>query len=99
MLFAKFIFSIEFINRTDYLLYFTDSNNVVLRKKHNNHTMEEDERPMRRVSYLRATANDCAFNIDSDLDSSPLSQPPDTPDTEDTNQSYPHHILKRYFMN
>lgn len=44
---------------------------------------EDDERKMRRISYLKATANDMAFQIDSDLDNSPVSQAPETPDEPD----------------
>lgn len=46
---------------------------------------EDDERKMRRISYLKATANDMAFQIDSDLDNSPVSQAPETPDEQDPN--------------
>lgn len=49
----------------------------------------DDDKPMRRVSYLRATANDgSGFHIDSDFDSSPVSLVPelgelDTPEAEE----------------
>lgn len=46
---------------------------------------EDDERKMRRISYLKATANDMTFQIDSDLDNSPVSQAPETPDEQDPN--------------
>ncbi|XP_055524820.1 uncharacterized protein LOC129718254 isoform X4 [Wyeomyia smithii] len=67
----------------------TDSGQVVLRQKqqHPNQALaiEEDERKTRRISYLRATAHDNLFQLmeSSDpSDSSPMSLPPDTPDTE-----------------
>lgn len=41
---------------------------------------EDEDRPVRRVSYLRATANENVLTIDSDLDNSPMSAPPGTPD-------------------
>ncbi|XP_037026187.1 rho GTPase-activating protein 21 isoform X7 [Bradysia coprophila] len=41
---------------------------------------EDEDRPVRRVSYLRATANENALTIDSDVDNSPMSAPPGTPD-------------------
>lgn len=52
---------------------------VKLRQKVNKHSTAmqhqgldaDDDKPMRRVSYLRATANDADFHIDSDFDSSP----------------------------
>lgn len=49
---------------------------------------------MRRVSYLRATANETALQNESDMDQSPMSSmPPGTPDTDETaSQS-----LRRYF--
>lgn len=54
----------------------------------NNKTMDaDDDKPMRRVSYLRATANDGAdFHIDSDCDSSPVVVPevePETPEADE----------------
>jgi hypothetical protein len=43
---------------------------------------DEDERKMRRISYLRATGHENQFIIDSDIDS-PASLPTiGTPDTE-----------------
>ncbi|XP_058444354.1 uncharacterized protein LOC131425997 isoform X4 [Malaya genurostris] len=64
----------------------TDSSQVVLRQKQQKNavlTIEEDERKTRRISYLRATAHDNLFQMESDpSDSSPMSLPPDTPDTE-----------------
>ncbi|XP_055524818.1 uncharacterized protein LOC129718254 isoform X2 [Wyeomyia smithii] len=67
----------------------SDSGQVVLRQKqqHPNQALaiEEDERKTRRISYLRATAHDNLFQLmeSSDpSDSSPMSLPPDTPDTE-----------------
>lgn len=67
-----------------------DSSQVVLRQKQqqpnaSSLTIEEDERKTRRISYLRATAHDNLFQMmeSSDpSDSSPMSLPPDTPDTE-----------------
>lgn len=61
-----------------------DTSQVVLRQKteqrnrHDQIMSDEEDRKTRRISYLRATAND----IDSDVDSSPVSQAPDTPDDE-----------------
>lgn len=45
---------------------------------------DDEERPMRRVSYLRATANENSLQIqgDSDMDNSPMSAAADTPDTD-----------------
>ncbi|XP_058826347.1 uncharacterized protein LOC131686146 isoform X4 [Topomyia yanbarensis] len=70
----------------------TDSSQVVLRQKQQKQqqqqknatlTIEEDERKTRRISYLRATAHDNMFQMESDpSDSSPMSLPADTPDTE-----------------
>ncbi|XP_058444352.1 uncharacterized protein LOC131425997 isoform X2 [Malaya genurostris] len=64
----------------------SDSSQVVLRQKQQKNavlTIEEDERKTRRISYLRATAHDNLFQMESDpSDSSPMSLPPDTPDTE-----------------
>ncbi|XP_055617363.1 uncharacterized protein LOC129762815 isoform X4 [Toxorhynchites rutilus septentrionalis] len=65
----------------------TDSGPVVLRQKQQQNSsqlaIEEDERKTRRISYLRATAHDNLFQMESDpSDSSPMSLPPDTPDTE-----------------
>lgn len=68
-----------------------DSSQVVLRQKQHQQpnssslTIEEDERKTRRISYLRATAHENLFQMmeSSDpSDSSPMSLPPDTPDTE-----------------
>ncbi|XP_055617345.1 uncharacterized protein LOC129762815 isoform X2 [Toxorhynchites rutilus septentrionalis] len=64
-----------------------DSGPVVLRQKQQQNSsqlaIEEDERKTRRISYLRATAHDNLFQMESDpSDSSPMSLPPDTPDTE-----------------
>lgn len=58
----------------------TDTNQVTRRQKP---LIEDDERPMRRVSYLRATANENALQLDSDMDQSPVSLPPDTPETDE----------------
>lgn len=56
---------------------------------------EEDERPMRRVSYLRATANDSALHNENDMDQSPMSSlPPGTPETDEAALQ----ILKRYLF-
>lgn len=42
--------------------------------------IEDDDRPVRRVSYLRATANEGSLQLlDSDMDNSPMSAPPYTP--------------------
>ncbi|XP_058826523.1 uncharacterized protein LOC131686301 isoform X2 [Topomyia yanbarensis] len=70
----------------------SDSSQVVLRQKQQKQqqqqknatlTIEEDERKTRRISYLRATAHDNMFQMESDpSDSSPMSLPADTPDTE-----------------
>ncbi|XP_039451862.1 uncharacterized protein LOC120430783 isoform X6 [Culex pipiens pallens] len=68
----------------------TDSNQVVLRQKQQHQqplTIEEDERKTRRISYLRATAHDNLLHMmessaEPSVDSSPMSLPPDTPDTE-----------------
>ncbi|XP_035898199.1 uncharacterized protein LOC118505862 isoform X2 [Anopheles stephensi] len=61
---------------------------VVMRQKQPHHPLlpEDDERKMRRISYLRATAHDNLFQmLESDPDSSPMSLPPaDTPDTDAT---------------
>ncbi|XP_053667758.1 uncharacterized protein LOC128718106 [Anopheles marshallii] len=61
---------------------------VVMRQKQPHHPLllEDDERKMRRISYLRATAHDNLFQmLESDADSSPMSLPPaDTPDTDAT---------------
>uniref|UniRef100_A0A182W4J1 PDZ domain-containing protein n=1 Tax=Anopheles minimus TaxID=112268 RepID=A0A182W4J1_9DIPT len=61
---------------------------VVMRQKVPLHPLllEDDERKMRRISYLRATAHDNLFQmLESDADSSPMSLPPtDTPDTDAT---------------
>jgi hypothetical protein len=72
---------------------FADPPPVILRQKQSK--IEEDERKTRRISYLRATANDNAFHMESDNEGSPMSLPPDTPDTEPdmTAHSY---TLKRY---
>lgn len=45
---------------------------------------DDEERPMRRVSYLRATANENSLQIqgDSDMDNSPMSAAADTPETD-----------------
>ncbi|KAL9698850.1 hypothetical protein quinque_002291 [Culex quinquefasciatus] len=64
-----------------------DSNQVVLRQKQQPLTIEEDERKTRRISYLRATAHDNLLHMmessaEPSVDSSPMSLPPDTPDTE-----------------
>lgn len=74
-----------------------DSSQVVLRQKHHHPhhqqvapgngalNIEEDERKTRRISYLRATATENLFQMmeSSDpSDSSPMSLPADTPDTE-----------------
>lgn len=56
---------------------FTDQNVIMRRHKS---VAEDEDRPVRRVSYLRATANENALTIDSDLDNSPMSAPPGTPD-------------------
>lgn len=42
----------------------------------------DDDRPMRRVSYLRATANENSLQGDSDMDNSPTSGTADTPENE-----------------
>uniref|UniRef100_A0A182SQD6 PDZ domain-containing protein n=1 Tax=Anopheles maculatus TaxID=74869 RepID=A0A182SQD6_9DIPT len=59
---------------------------VIMRQKQPHHPLllEDDERKMRRISYLRATAHDNLFQmLESDADSSPMSLPPaDTPDTD-----------------
>ncbi|XP_062539498.1 uncharacterized protein LOC134207700 isoform X3 [Armigeres subalbatus] len=75
----------------------TDSSQVVLRQKHHHPhhqqvapgngalNIDEDERKTRRISYLRATATENLFQMmeSSDpSDSSPMSLPADTPDTE-----------------
>ncbi|XP_049276677.1 uncharacterized protein LOC125760522 isoform X1 [Anopheles funestus] len=61
---------------------------VVMRQKQPHHPLllEDDERKMRRISYLRATAHDNLFHmLESDADSSPMSLPSaDTPDTDAT---------------
>lgn len=46
--------------------------------------IEDDDRPVRRVSYLRATANENSLQLlDSDMDNSPMSSvPPYTPETD-----------------
>lgn len=49
---------------------------------------------MRRVSYLRATANENALQLDSDMDQSPVSQPPDTPETDEAGNQ----ALRRYLI-
>ena len=57
--------------------------NVVLRRHKS--VIEDDERPVRRVSYLRATANESSLQQyleSSDLDNSPMSAAPDTPEVE-----------------
>ncbi len=56
---------------------FADQNVIMRRHKS---VAEDEDRPVRRVSYLRATANENALTIDSDLDNSPMSAPPGTPD-------------------
>ncbi|XP_055589665.1 uncharacterized protein LOC129741867 isoform X2 [Uranotaenia lowii] len=74
----------------------SDANQVVMRQKQkhfhpgsgtttNPLTIEEDERKTRRISYLRATAHDNLFQMmesDPSEGGSPMSLPPDTPDTE-----------------
>lgn len=46
--------------------------------------IEDDDRPVRRVSYLRATANEGSLQLlDSDMDNSPMSAPPYTPTETD----------------
>lgn len=49
--------------------------------------MDDDDKPMRRVSYLRATANEGVFSAESDIDSSPASlqpeQEPETPELDE----------------
>lgn len=47
-------------------------------------TTDDEDRPMRRVSYLRATANENSLQLqhDSDMDNSPMSAPADTPDID-----------------
>ncbi|XP_037026181.1 uncharacterized protein LOC119067372 isoform X2 [Bradysia coprophila] len=52
--------------------------NVIMRRHKS--VAEDEDRPVRRVSYLRATANENALTIDSDVDNSPMSAPPGTPD-------------------
>lgn len=48
-------------------------------------SLDDEDKPMRRVSYLRATANESNFNIESDFDSSPASlQPSDTQEAPET---------------
>lgn len=56
--------------------------NIIMRR-HKSVT-DDDDRPMRRVSYLRATANENALPLDTDLDNiSPMSAiAPGTPDIE-----------------
>lgn len=56
---------------------FADQNVIMRRHKS---VVEDEDRPVRRVSYLRATANENVLTIDSDLDNSPMSAPPGTPD-------------------
>ena len=97
-------------------LILADTSSVILRPKlqreqhqrelreqqHQQHqTMsEDDERKMRRISYLKATANDMAFQIDSDLDNSPVSQAPETPDEQDPNaNSQPKRFVKFTLLN
>lgn len=70
-----------------YMMY-ADMGGVKLRQK-STLTIEDDDdnKSMRRISYLRATANDGAFQMDSE-DSSPVSlQLPDkevdTPETDE----------------
>lgn len=59
-----------------------------MRQKQPHHSLllDDEDRKMRRVSYLRATAHDNLFQmLESDPDSSPMSLPPaDTPDTDPT---------------
>uniref|UniRef100_A0A182TYD4 Uncharacterized protein n=1 Tax=Anopheles melas TaxID=34690 RepID=A0A182TYD4_9DIPT len=59
-----------------------------MRQKQPHHSLllDDEDRKMRRVSYLRATAHDNLFPmLESDPDSSPMSLPPaDTPDTDPT---------------
>lgn len=62
------------------ILFIVDANQVVRRQKP---VIEDDDRPMRRVSYLRATANESALQIENDMDQSPMSIAPDTPDTDE----------------
>lgn len=66
----------------------TDQNVVMRRHKS---VAEDEDRPVRRVSYLRATANENALTIDSDVDNSPMSAPPGTPDDLQITQ-----ILRRW---
>lgn len=46
--------------------------------------IEDDDRPVRRVSYLRATANENSLQLlDNEMDASPMSSaPPYTPDAD-----------------
>uniref|UniRef100_A0A182QGE1 PDZ domain-containing protein n=1 Tax=Anopheles farauti TaxID=69004 RepID=A0A182QGE1_9DIPT len=63
---------------------------VVMRQKqphphpHPGLLLDEEERKMRRISYLRATAHENLFQmLESDADSSPMSLPPaDTPEAD-----------------
>lgn len=61
---------------------FTEPTVVMRRKKQI--ASDDEDRPMRRVSYLRATANENSLQLqgDSDMDNSPMSVPADTPETD-----------------
>lgn len=57
----------------------TTDTNVIMRRHKS--IIEDDDRPVRRVSYLRATANENSLQLlDSDMDASPA--PPYTPDAD-----------------
>lgn len=57
---------------------------AVVMRRQKQMTSDDEDRPMRRVSYLRATANENSLQLqhDSDMDNSPMSAPADTPDND-----------------
>lgn len=72
----------NFTNSTTNKILLTESAVVMRRQKQM--TSDDEDRPMRRVSYLRATANENSLQLqgDSDMDNSPMSAPADTPDID-----------------
>lgn len=86
------------MNLTMKYIYFTDTSQVIRRQRTLTEE-EEDERPMRRVSYLRATANETALQNENDMDQSPMGMPPGTPDTdENASQSLRRYVYLQIFI-
>lgn len=79
-----------YLNVNNLLSSFRTDTAVVLRRQ--KPLVIDDDRPMRRVSYLRATANENTLQGDSDMDNSPTSGTADTPENESAPTSQ---MLKR----